>query len=1421
MSSPSITSVSYNASTGVLTVTGANLVSGVKISDLYLYGTSGSGSGSSSLFKLTANDTLSNFSASGFSVTLSSADRINAAKLFPADGTGYGGTQITYSGVNEAPQYIANYFGYQLYALAGWEGSGSLPVYYSQGMQVSAAESASGYQTGNTFNDNAGIKPFHSLKLSGVHSGDTVGATISFSAANGVLSGAGLSAATVVAGTATYTLSATAPASLARELDGLVFTPTLHQVVGGNSVSTTLALSISGPNTSLTEISINQKETANSTAAGLKTAVYNATSGVFHVTGVDLGTSAKNLNLADFSVSAGGKSYTLNGGGDSISHFAGGGFILTLGGADQSGVNSVFSSNGGGGKTTAYTLAVAAGWDGAGSLADTAKVTASYVSLGLSGFTTGAVLSDSATVDPFKNIKLTDSNSAGGDSATISFTAANGSLSGAGLSGGDGAYTLAATSAANLQSELRGLVFTPTLRQVAVGGSTITNFTLSVSDDSTAFGGSAALDTVSSSATKVSVSGSLPAAALSAASYQALSGVLQVRGGGLVASLLALGDLTLSNGGGHYTLMAGSDKVIASSSGGFSVQLGAAGESAVDALFAAGNGTGGGLYSLQAAAGWDGAYTTAGGSLVSVSHSSISLSGGKAAMTVNDFASIKPFAGLRLSDSVNQTLTASISYPAADGTLSGAGLSGGKGGYTLTASSAAALQAALRQLQFSPDLQLFPSATTLAAPITLSVSGSSAALNNTAQTPLLEKINIKIGTDPVLSTVSYDAYTGVLTVTGDSLTKGVVLSDISLLAGSSGYTLSGVGDSLVKLMHDRAGFTLTLGGADKAAVNALFPLYAGGSYSLATTANWDGAGSTANSGIAVLVSGDNSMAVGGLTASSISDATQLSPFANISFSDANATQSDRVTISFASGDGALSGGGLSAATVSGNTVSYSLAATTAAQLQAELANLRFDPAQGLSATVDFSLAFTGNVYLPAARPVLTLSKGVNDPVAVAVNAAGVIFVANNNGTSGALHAGSLTAYSAAGALLFKINGGVSLPSSLAVDAAGNVYVANYNTDQYGDGSVVEYSASGALVQTFTGMSDVQSVVVDGKGDVFVACLTGAISSVGYVEEFSAAGVLLQVISSGIDKPVSLTVDGSGDLFVVNRGANTVSEYSASGARLNTFSDGVSTPVAVAVDSSGDVYVCNNPGGGVAGYVEEFSAAGVLLHTDANSLQNPVALAVDSHGDVFVADKDGHTVSEFSSGGVLLTTLRTGLSDVASLSVDSLGNVYVANQLGNNVEKFTPVVDSGYFTDTYSATLSLSVTAGATAFSVGPNSDLSNLTVISGAASGDRLTLADAGSFNATALSGSAVTAVSGDATQLASWVEAALSSASGAGDLAQHGVAWFVFDHNTYLVEQANAQGAVYGGGDTLIELVGVQDLSQASFNAGLHVLSL
>ena len=105
----------------------------------------------------------------------------------------------------------------------------------------------------------------------------------------------------------------------------------------------------------------------------------------------------------------------------------------------------------------------------------------------LGGFTTNGAISDTATIAPFSAVTVSDSILGDQVSATISFTAANGTLNGSGLSAGvvsNGTvtYSLSATTPAALQAELQALTFAPAAHQGAAGSPVTTAFDLTVSD---------------------------------------------------------------------------------------------------------------------------------------------------------------------------------------------------------------------------------------------------------------------------------------------------------------------------------------------------------------------------------------------------------------------------------------------------------------------------------------------------------------------------------------------------------------------------------------------------------------------------------------------------------------------------------------------------------------------------------------------------------------------------------------------------------------------------------------------------------------------------------------------------------------------------------------------------------------------------
>jgi hypothetical protein len=96
-------------------------------------------------------------------------------------------------------------------------------------------------------------------------------------------------------------------------------------------------------------------------------------------------------------------------------------------------------------------------------------------------FTTAGSVDDNATLEPFGSVTVSDAD---GDhvSLSITYNAANGALSGTGLSGSEGNYTLSSAAPATLTTNLQALVFTPTENQVAAGYTVVSTFTLTPND---------------------------------------------------------------------------------------------------------------------------------------------------------------------------------------------------------------------------------------------------------------------------------------------------------------------------------------------------------------------------------------------------------------------------------------------------------------------------------------------------------------------------------------------------------------------------------------------------------------------------------------------------------------------------------------------------------------------------------------------------------------------------------------------------------------------------------------------------------------------------------------------------------------------------------------------------------------------------
>jgi hypothetical protein len=221
------------------------------------------------------------------------------------------------------------------------------------------------------------------------------------------------------------------------------------------------------------------------------------------------------------------------------------------------------------------------------------------------------------------------------------------------------------------------------------------------------------------------------------------------------------------------------------------------------------------------------------------------------------------------------------------------------------------------------------------------------------------------------------------------------------------------------------------------------------------------------------------------------------------------------------------------------------------------------------------------------------------------------------------------------------------------------FLGNYGTGTSSIASGVAVSAQTGILVALPGAGQVRQITGTQNGP------NGSYSSNQY--------------GSGFTTPVAVAVDGSGNGYVADTGANKIYEYVNS--QLNTLASGFNNVSGVAVDGSGNVYVTDQ--GANKLYVLVASSGVVANNTTptllASGFNGPVAVAVDGSGNVYVADSTANevekipasTISSILAGGSAITNLTSydlsapsgGWGNPAGVAVDQNNNVFASNADG--------------------------------------------------------------------------------------------------------------------------------------------------------------
>jgi uncharacterized protein (TIGR03437 family) len=328
---------------------------------------------------------------------------------------------------------------------------------------------------------------------------------------------------------------------------------------------------------------------------------------------------------------------------------------------------------------------------------------------------------------------------------------------------------------------------------------------------------------------------------------------------------------------------------------------------------------------------------------------------------------------------------------------------------------------------------------------------------------------------------------------------------------------------------------------------------------------------------------------------------------------------------------------------------------------------------------------------------LAIAATFGNPVAVALDASGAVYVAdeNNNRIRRFVVGGAVTTF--AGTAVSVGDGGQSpqavlvSPTGTAVDSAGNLYIADQGANRIrkvtpsgtiatvaGNGQTGSWGNNGPA--TSAALNSPQGVAVDSAGNLYIADTSNneirRVDAVtGKITAFAGPGCCYAGAGTGGDggpataaallSPRAVAVDGTGNVYFVDQ------------VRINGVAEGVAVR---RVDTKGTIGIWVG-GGPVTG----FSGDGGSPRNAELSGSLNTGIAIGPDGSLYIADTDNNRVRKVDPAGTTITTVAgTGSSTYSgdggaaasagvprpeSVAVDAAGNLYIGNN--TSVRKVSP------------------------------------------------------------------------------------------------------------------------------------------------------
>jgi DNA-binding beta-propeller fold protein YncE len=255
-------------------------------------------------------------------------------------------------------------------------------------------------------------------------------------------------------------------------------------------------------------------------------------------------------------------------------------------------------------------------------------------------------------------------------------------------------------------------------------------------------------------------------------------------------------------------------------------------------------------------------------------------------------------------------------------------------------------------------------------------------------------------------------------------------------------------------------------------------------------------------------------------------------------------------------------------------------------------------------------------------------------------------------------------YVAAGAVTTLVSSGLNQPLSVAVDSTGNVYIADTVNR-----AVKKWTAANNTVTTLvsSNLSSPYGVAVDGAGNVYFT------SGSSLLQVWTATNnTVTTLLSSGLNGPEGVAVDAVGNVYFADSFNKAVKEWTAANSNVTTLvSSGLNKPSGVTLDTAGNVYFADTA-------IKKWTAANSNLTALVSSgLLLTYGVAVDGSGNVYIGDNhynsSTNAIKKWTAANNTVTTLVTtvvpsGAAYASGVAVDGMGNVYFADVRNNAVKE---------------------------------------------------------------------------------------------------------------------------------------------------------